>query len=299
MKNKPKIAVLGGDLRQYAVAKELVKKNASVYASGLCVECGDDGNLKINDDILQTVELSQAVILPLPATTDGNLLNCPTVKVTERVSLDEIVEHMQPNTVLLGGRIPQNTVIKALAKGITAEDYFLSEKLQIKNAYITAEAAISIAMNSLDKCIKDSCFAITGSGRIARFLAELLIKLGAKVTVAARNGDNLVYFELIGCKTVRLNGRWQEEFTKGYDVIFNTVPSWLFGRDFLEKVDEKMLILELASAPGGIDICAARELSSNVRWGSSLPGKYAPYSAGVLIAECVLELLESKGGYDI
>ena len=294
MKIKPKIAVLGGDLRQYAVAKELLKKNANVYASCLCVECCDCTDLKIIDNIYEAIENSDAVVLPLPASLDGNALNCPTIKNSERVSLDDIVDSMNVNSVLLGGRIPESTVIRAQEKGIRVNDYFLSEKLQIKNAYITAEAAVSIAMNSLDKCIKDSCFAITGSGRISRLLAEILLKLGARVTVAARNTDALVYFELMGCDTVKINGNWSDKLINGYDVIFNTVPSWLFNRDFLERVDKQVLIIELASAPGGLDICAARELSSNVRGGSSLPGKYAPYSAGKLIAECISEMLESE-----
>ena len=294
MKIKPKIAVLGGDLRQYAVAKELLKKNANVYASGLCVECCDCTDLKIIDNIYEAIKNSNAVVLPLPASLDGNALNCPAIKNSERVSLDEIVDGMNVNAVLLGGRIPESTVVRAQAKGIRVNDYFLSEKLQIKNAYITAEAAVSIAMNSIDKCIKDSCFAITGSGRISRLLAEILLKLGAKVTIAARNTDALVYFELMGCDTVKITDNWSDKFTTGYDVIFNTVPAWLFNREFLEKVDKQALILELASAPGGLDICAARELSSNVRWGASLPGKYAPYSAGSLIAECIAEILESE-----
>jgi dipicolinate synthase subunit A len=210
------------------------------------------------------------------------------------VSLGDIVDAMNGESVLLGGRIPQNTVVRAQAKGIKVYDYFASEKLQIKNAYITAEAAVSIAMNSLEKCIRDSRVCITGTGRISRLLASMLVKLGAEVTVAARNADNLVYFELMGCKTVQTVGKWYDEFLKGYDVIFNTVPAWLFDRAFLEAADKSMLIIELASAPGGLDICAARELSSNVRWASSLPGKYAPYSAGALIAECIIETLCSE-----
>jgi dipicolinate synthase subunit A len=294
MKNKPKIAVLGGDLRQYAVVKELLKKNVSVYASGLCVEHSEDSDIKVCEDFTEAVNFAEAVVLPLPASTDGNLLNCPTIRDSERIPLADIIDAMRGDSVLLGGRIPQNTVVKAQAKGIKVFDYFLSEKLQIKNAYITSEAALSIAMNSLDKCIKGAKFAITGSGRIARFLAELLIRLGGEVTVAARNADSLAYFEIMGCKPLRISGNWYDKLLHDYDIIFNTVPSWLFDRSFLERVDPKTLILELASAPGGIDICAARELSSNVRWGASLPGKYAPYSAGMLIAEYIFETLESE-----
>lgn len=301
MKNKPKIAVLGGDLRQYATAKELSKQNVEVFGGALCVEKSDTEKIKMCEDITEAISDSRAVILPLPTSVDGTVLNCPGYRSSERTSLDAIVDLMSDRALLFGGRIPQNITVKAQAKGIKVYDYFLSERLQIKNAYITAEAALSIAMNSLDKCVKDSCFAVTGSGRISRLLTELLCRLGAKVTVAARNQDSLAYAELLGCKTLTINTehgqhKWYEEFEDGYDIIFNTVPAWLFDREFLEKVNKKLLIIELASAPGGVDICAARELSSNVLWASSLPGKYAPESAGVLIAECITEILSKEEG---
>ena len=154
-------------------------------------------------------------------------------------------------------------------------------------------------MNSLDKCVHGARFAITGTGRIARLLSELLIKLGAQVCVAARDRDKLVYFELLGCSTLHVDtqqseNRWQNELLHGYDVLFNTVPCWLFDREFLRLADKNMTIIELASPPGGIDVCAARELGSNVIWAPSLPGKYAPYSAGALIAECICDILDGE-----
>jgi len=302
MKNKLKIAVLGGDGRQLAVAKELAHRGVSVFVSGLCTEKCSTQGIQMCDSFEEAIISSEAVVLPLPSSTDGNLLNCPALKSCDRIPLERIVELMSDKSMLFGGRIPQSIVVKAQGKGITVYDYFLSEKLQIKNAYITAEAALSIAMNSLDRCIKDAKLAITGSGRIARLLAELLFRMGANVTVAARNADSLVYYELLGCKTLQIKNteeKWYEEFEDGYDIIFNTVPSWLFDREFLEKVDKSLLIIELASAPGGVDICAARELSSNVLWASSLPGKYAPESAGILIAECISEYLSEKGTVSI
>ena len=291
MKNKPKIAVLGGDQRHYAVAKEMCKYDVYVYACSLAVEVSDTKDLKVCESFSEAVDGASAVILPLPATVDGISLNCPRIKSSERITLDEIVDLLEANCILCGGRIPQNTVVKAQTKGVTVFDYFGEERLQIKNAYITAEAALSIAMNSLDKCVKDARLVITGTGRIARLLADLLVRIGADVTVVARNADSLAYFELMGCKTrqIKEGGLWDREFRHGYDIIFNTVPAWLFDRSFLENADKNLLIIELASAPGGVDICAARELSSNVLWASSLPGKYAPYSAGTLIAECIAD----------
>lgn len=296
MKNKPKIAVLGGDLRQYAVAKELCKYDACVYACGLAVETPEAQELKMCDAFSEVVMGATAVILPLPATADGISLNCPRIKSNERISLDEIIELIGTDSILCGGRIPENIVVKAQAKGVAVYDYFGEERLQIKNAYITAEAALSIAMNSLEKCVRDAKFVITGTGRIARLLADLLVRIGADVTVAARNLDNLAYFELMGCKVrhIKDGSPWSKDFRCGYDIIFNTVPAWLFDRNFLENANKKLMIIELASAPGGVDICAARELSSNVLWASSLPGKYAPHSAGALIAECIAEKLSKE-----
>lgn len=296
MKNKPKIAVLGGDLRQYAVARELSKLDISVYACGLATDTSDIKEIRQSDRLSDAVEGASAVILPLPVTTDGVSLNCPRIVANERITLDEIIQLLDADGLLCGGRIPQNIVVKAQAKGIKVYDYFCEERLQIKNAYITAEAALSIAMNSLEKCIRDARLVITGTGRIARLLADLLVRIGADVTVAARNADSLAYFELMGCKVrqIKEGSPWSKELRHGYDIIFNTVPAWLFDRSFLEEADKKLLIIELASAPGGVDICAARELSSNVLWASSLPGKYAPDSAGALIAECIADTLASE-----
>lgn len=299
MKRKYKFAVLGGDMRQYAVAKELEKKDVGVYASMLCRECVEEREIVICDDYKTAVYPAAGVVLPLPVTTDGRTLNCAAREDGRQISLDEIIDEMDSGAVLFGGRIPQNTVVRAQERGIKVYDYFLSETLQIKNAYITAEAAISIAMNSLDKCLRGAKVALTGSGRISKLLCRLLLDIGADVTVCARNKDALAYFELLGCKTLRIfeggDIPWNESLERDYDIIFNTVPAWIFGRKFLEAVGQKLVIIELASAPGGVDICAARELGSNVLWASSLPGKYAPDSAGRIIAECVLEAFEGGG----
>ena len=98
-----------------------------------------------------------------------------------------------------------------------------------------------------------------------------------------------IWAEAAGCDILLLDEERHalEALKRGYDVIYNTVPSWLFGRDYLFDLDKNTLLVDLASAPGGIDIKAARELGANVNWATSLPGKYAPRSAGELIGECI------------
>lgn len=296
MKNKMNVAFLGGDLRQYIAARELALRGVSVKVFG--IERAEwDLSLTLSERLEGAIEGADAVVLPLPATADGVLLSCPLALSETKVRLSEVIETMTPASLLVGGRIPQTVVASAEAAGIRVRDYFGSEAFQIRNAYTTAEAAISIAMNSLTKNLCTSRVAVTGFGRISKHLVRLLLALGARVTVAARKSEDLAWAESLGCETLRLReGICPMELSHGFDVIYNTVPHWLFGREFLEKTDRSTFLIDLASVPGGVDICAAKELRANVLWATSLPGKYAPESAGSLIADCVGEILREEMG---
>ena len=299
MCNNKKIALLGGDLRQHTAAVILAEKGWDVSVWGLTDRSSDTETIKYCRTLEDAIENAYGVVFPLPSSVDGFYLNAP-FEDNEKYRLSDIVALLDGGAIVIGGKIPLETVIRCEERGIKAIDYFLSEDFQIQNAYITAEAAISIAMNSLDKNLSDSRVAITGYGRISRHLVRLLKALGADVTVVARKTSDLAWGYSSGCSVIRIGEeeRYRKniyELTKGYDVIYNTVPHWLFDRSFLKSVDKSTFIIDLASAPGGVDISAAKELGSNVRWAASLPGKYAPVSAGRLIGSCVDSILRGEG----
>lgn len=292
---KIKISILGGDLRNLTVAKSLLKSDFDINIFGL-----DNLSQRLDDahyckTLSEALKVAEYTVLPLPASVDGFSLNSPMLSSKESISLIDIIDNLKPHTCLLGGKIPPKATEYALKKDIKVIDYFNTEDFQIKNAYITAEAAISIAMNSLNRTLKNSNVAVTGYGRISKQLVRLLSDIGANVTVAARSDVDLCWAESLGCSTAKIGGDTTKEklyeFCTGYDIIYNTVPVWLFDRDFLEKMEKKTFIIDLASAPGGVDICAAKELERNVLWATSLPGKYAPESAGELIGECIKKLI--------
>lgn len=291
-----KIAFLGGDGRQQTAAVKLSDGEWNICVWG---HSNASNNSEINfcDNIYQAISEAFAVILPLPASTDGVTLNCRVGATEKEIPLMTIADAIDQNAIVIGGKLPKSFIDYALSKGIRCFDYFESEAFQIKNAYTTAEAAVSIAMSKLDKNIYGSKIAITGYGRIAKQLSRLLLAMGAEVTVCARKESDLVWAELSGAKTLLLNEKEPlYQLTDGYDVIYNTVPRWLFDADFLRAVDKNTLMIELASAPGGIDVSAAKHYGSNVLWAASLPGKYAPESAGQLIADCVRAIVSTEGG---
>ena len=297
MNQKNKIAFLGGDKRQYTAALKISEYGRESYIWGQKNE--GTINVQVAKNLEEALHGARTVVLPLPASFDGITLNCLPGESEERARLDAILEYLTDRdcACVIGGKIPSSFVAGAREKNISCFDYFESEAFQIKNAYITAEAALSVAMNNIPKTVRDSRFAITGYGRISKQLVELLRGVGAEVTVLARKERDLASAELSGCRTIDLGSDIHEAIKPlchGYDVIFNTVPSLIFEREFLESVDSRTLMIELASAPGGIDVSAARTLGSRVLWASALPGKYAPQSAGELIAECVEKILRKE-----
>ncbi len=284
--------MLGGDLRQLAVARRLAASYENIKLWGLSTAEAVAGISEMSD-LSETLRESDVVILPLPVSADGVTLNAPLSETGERVRLSGMAVLIREGAVVIGGKLPESFSRALSERGAVVRDYFCSEDFQMKNAYTTAEAALSIAMNALTKNIRGSRIAITGFGRISKHLASLLLSVGASVCIAARRESDLSFAESFGCHTVRISEgeEWWRALASGYDVIYNTVPHWIFGRDFLSSVDKKTFIVDLASAPGGVDIRAAKELGSNVSWATSLPGKYAPQSAGEIIAECVVRMI--------
>ena len=181
--------------------------------------------------------------------------------------------------------------------GCHVTDYYDSQDIQIKNARITAEGAIMTAMELTDTGILGASVAVIGYGRIGQYLSRLLTVWGARVTVYARRAESLAQASSDGCATHDMTQLGT--LTQGYQVIFNTVPSRLIGHEILSQMPCQTLLIDLASAPFGIDPEAARELTARcglgVVYAPSVPGRYAPKSAGEVIAQSILSAWPKEG----
>lgn len=290
-----KIALLGGDMRQAAAARFLSESGLECAVWGLGTESSIGGAVRC-DEWRDALNGAAAVVLPLPASFDGVRVSCPLAPEA-RLHLSLITENCR--APVLGGRLPESFCRAAEDAGVEVYDYYTSEELKIKNSLPTAEGAVSIAMQKLDRTINGCRAAVIGYGRIGRTTAELLSRMGAHVTVAARSGSDLARAGLCGMRQVRIDHNkallGMLGLTHGYDLIINTVPVKLFSGELLHRMSPETVIIDLASVPGGIDIETAKKLGLNVTWALSLPGKYAPITSGVIIGETVLSYLESEG----
>ncbi|MBQ8416928.1 MAG: dipicolinate synthase [Clostridia bacterium] len=287
------IAVLGGDQRQIFMAKALSKMGKTLNIWGL--KAPESATVMHCADWKEAVKRSSCILLPLPATIDGVRINAPLAPDPESIRIDSLMREAE-NKVLLGGKLSEGFLQAAENNGVNCYDYFLCESLQLKNALLTAEAAIELAMRELPVTLDGAPIAIVGYGRIGELLAQKLIALGAVVTVYARREEVLVRASLAHCKTEKLLSNDNETPLQSIDpstrIVFNTVPKVLFSKAVLASFPKSCIFIDLASFPGGIDQHAAKELGIKSIWATALPGKYAPETAGYILAQTVNSYIE-------
>lgn len=295
MNYKIKAALLGGDMRQSAAARFLSESGLECAVWGMDPGADIGGAVRC-DDWRSAINGAAVVILPLPASFDGVRVNCP-MSPDSRLRLSVLLEAV--SVPVLGGRLPDFFVRSAEEKEVKIYDYFDSEELKTKNALPTAEGAVSIAMQELDRTVNGCRAAVLGYGRVGGTTAGLLHSMGADVTVAARRRSELARAGICGMRQLHIDPEkamcGMGSLTHGYDLIINTIPSKLLSGEILHRMSPDTVIIDLASVPGGIDLDTAGKLGLNVTWALSLPGKYAPVTAGVMIGETVLSYLESEG----
>ncbi len=290
MKHELNIWVVGGDLRQAKLAQLLVKDGHTVHTYALG-QPGEPVPGLVAEDSLSHVDRADCVILPLTVSAGNGMLNAP-LSLSEH-PIAPVLDRLSPRQFVCGGRVDGETEVLARERGLTIHDYFAREELAVANAVPTAEGAVQLAMERLPITIHGARVLVIGFGRVGRLTAQRFQALGARVSVAARRYDHLAWAQAMGFGGEHLANL--KEWLCGYDLIVNTVPAQVLGREELEDVRPDCLILDLASKPGGVDLGAAGALDLTVIWALALPGKVAPVTAGAAIRDTIYNMLREIG----
>ncbi|MCL2547323.1 MAG: dipicolinate synthase subunit DpsA [Oscillospiraceae bacterium] len=267
-------AIVGGDARQVKLA-QILAEQYTVLAFGLDEMPPVSPVIytqSLQECVNQTVD---CVVLPIPLTTCDGLLNMPLM--ARALPVEHLLNAMTAGQIIAAGIIPQEFMQAAKAKGVHVSDYAKREELAVTNAVPTAEAALQIAMERMTITI-DGCKALViGYGRIGKILARQLAALGANVSVSARKLSDMTWITVSGFRalhTVQLT-----PYVGEFDVIFNTVPYAVMDETDIKQTQAPCLLIDLASAPGGIDIDAAKRNGRQCIWALALPGKHSPDTA--------------------
>lgn len=294
MKNSPlNVAVVGGDLRQLSLSELLARDGHGVRVYAMEKQIGQlkQEGIRICVDLRQALEGTQCVVLPLPLCDEQGKLNAPFS--SEILYIDEIFDCIKQGVTVAAGKIPSGVYEKAVKNGLLLADYLEREEFAIANGVATVEGALQIAMEELPITIHNARCLVIGYGRIGRLLSHQLKNLGAHVTVSARKYADIAWIQAYGYEhayTGKLKGK-----LSGFDIVFNTVPARVLGKDELIELKPGCLCIDLASKPGGLDFQAAREMGVKVIWALSLPGKVAPVTSGEIVKNTLYNILAENG----
>lgn len=297
------IGIFGGDLRQ-------VYMTASFLSMGNCVATyaiAEEGSGRMDlqsDSFIMNKKYGRAYTLnelfdhctilvgPIPMTRDQITIN--SENTPSDLTIANIAYLLREHHILIGGDIPSSLKELCDLRHILTYDLMKDEKITILNAIATAEGAIMEAIKESVRNLHGSSCLVLGYGRCAKVLAGKLKALDADVTVAARSWEALAYASVAGCNAVHLSVL--KNYLPSFHFIFNTIPAFILDKDCLNLADPEVTIIDISSAPGGIDFDYARTLGLNAKLCLGLPGKVAPKtSSDILVTEIIAFMKERSG----
>lgn len=274
------LGIFGGDQRQVYMTSAFLQRGYHVSTYRLTEEVTHDNCTPVNN-LHELFQRCNVLIGPIPLTRD-------LVTVSSNNSSDLTTNNFNnlitKDHILIGGMIPDEIATVCTAKGALYFDLMKNEKIAILNAIATAEGTILEAIKSSDRNLHGSNCLVLGYGRCGRVLAGKLKGLDAKVTIAARSEEALAYAHASGFATVAIKN--MNELLPSFHFIFNTIPTLILDQECLKVVAHDVAIIDIASAPGGVDFEYALNKGLNAKLRLGLPGKIAPRtSAEILVTE--------------
>ncbi len=255
-----------------------------IYAAGAIAQRRSVSALGLSQEFAAPSGRYGAVVLPLPATTDGVFINAPLHEQPLPLSL--VTEYAAEGALVLSGGTHPALVKLCSEHGLRLCDYFADEALTLRNAALTAEAAVALLIQHTEFSLSGARVVITGGGRIALMTARLLRCFGAECTVCARSAEQRTRAQLEHCRTADISEL--SALCSAADIAVNTAPAALFGEEQFRRFRAGALFMELASKSPRQEQTLAEKYGVRHLMAGGLPGKVSPKTAGEAVAQAIL-----------
>ncbi|WP_394524507.1 dipicolinate synthase subunit DpsA [Lacrimispora sp. JR3] len=271
--------LLGGDSRQLYLSRFLTGHGFPVTV-----------HYDMEDPLFsidQAIKTNQVILGPIPFTRDN--LNLHSVNKMDDLGIGNLLSLLNSDHILFGGNIPDYVKDYTKDNGIKCFDYMEIEEITVKNTIATAEGAIAEALRISPGCLHKTKCLVTGFGRCAKTLALKLKGLDGAVTIADRKEEKLTLASSMGFDTIALSDLSQK--IGEYPFIFNTIPALVLNETLIGLMDPDVTIIDIASAPGGVDFDFCKKQKIRAKLCPGLPGIYAPETSGKILFEAIVKYL--------
>lgn len=291
MKKNQHIIVFGGDQRTVHMIQQFATVGFHVIAIGF--EKIQFNHLHVKKEMATTVLFKDAtaVILPVGGADEQGKVSAPYA-TEEMVFTESYVKELPEHAVVYTGVCTR--YLKALFTTFNQRFMTLFDRndVAILNSIPTAEGTLKIAIEHTNRTIHQSSVAIVGFGRIAMTIARLFKAVGAHVTVIARSSEQKARVIEMGCTYLSLDKFTQ--YAHSYHLCINTVPALVLTKEIIDQLKGDTSIIDVASAPGGVDFQYAKQSGIKTIHALGIPGKTAPITAGYMLADVLIDLLKEQ-----
>lgn len=284
-KNLYRFAVIGGDMRQVYLAEVFAAKGYKV--SGYALERkGHHSGLKEESSLKEALKEADVIAAPFPFLKSGKIQGCGAFS---DLTIENIFQQAKKGSLIFAGGIPKEFQKRAEEKGIVCVDYLKDESIAMQNTVATAEGILAEAIKRSPRNLYKSDCLVLGYGKCGSTLVSYLKKFFCNVTVYEKEPSVAACAVVAADKAADVMELPKCLMEAQY--IFNTIPSLVLPKAMLEYVRKDALILDLASAPGGVDYKAAEKMGIQAVLLPGLPGRYAPLSSAEILADGILKKL--------
>lgn len=265
------IASIGGDDRQKYTVSKLSEAGFNVDEVSVI-----DENISFYD----------AFLLPLPLTTDKKHINFTDIVI------DDLIRALNNKTIIFAGKADDYVTKFCKNKGIILYDYYCRDEFALKNAEPTALGVLAFVINNTKKTFSKMKILIIGYGKCGRSIGKIFRGLGAEVTAVSRKYLTIAQAETDGIKGCLIKD--SSNYVPTADIIINTVPVQQLNCDFIDMINKNAMVIDISSSPFGFDYDYAKLVGKKINLMPSIPGKYFPQSAGEIIADTILNIIEEE-----
>jgi dipicolinate synthase subunit A len=287
-----RILFLGGDQRQLSIVNELSTRH-SIDVVGYKLAELEDKIKKIDIENLN-ISLYDVIIFPVNGVQDNYVLK--TSFENEPIHLDlSLLSTSKSNALIFTGI--RTKWLDDILKSSNKECIALMEENDVKkqNSIPTVEGIIGDLVYNTPNTINQANILVLGYGNIGKLLVEKLKSLGANVVVGVMEENDFEYLKEQDISAFFTAD--QQSFSvavKQSQIIINTVPSLMLNKELLDAVEKETYILDVASAPHGVDKDYAIERGLNHKLSLGIPSIVAPKTAGLILSKKINQMIGGK-----
>jgi dipicolinate synthase subunit A len=269
------VAVLGGDLRmlEHMRLARLAGANVQHYGS---IPGAEVAGRPQAASLADAVKGARIISCPIPGLGADDELYAKYTTEKLRLTAD-VLKGAAPGAMLCTCYSTPRLDEWAKTAGVKIVPYGDDDALSILHAIPTAEGAIKVAIENTDDTLLGMNVLCFGLGRIGFSVAQAFQGMKSVVSIVARNPAQLARAAAMCATPIDL--RDIKSHIGNFGLIVSSTSGHVLGNDLLALTRPDVVIIDLCSPPGSVDLEAAKTLGRKVIWARGQAAR-APRRAG-------------------